>query len=121
MAEVMTTTLFRPVGPKELELIRHSGFRAFPRRLPEQPIFYPVLNEEYAVKIAGDWNVRASGAGYATRFEVRSSFLAAFKVQTAGGSAHLEYWIPTQDLDAFNESIVGPIQIIATFGRAEGG
>jgi len=121
MADTTTTTLFRPVGPKELEVIRQSGFRAFPPRLPEQPIFYPVLNEEYAVKIARDWNVRASGAGYVTRFEVRNSFLAAYEVQTAGGSAHLEYWIPAPDLDAFNESIVGPIQIIAAFGHAEGG
>src|SRR5215813_8819706 len=121
MQDNETRTLYRPVGPAELELIRQSGFRAFPPRLPEQPIFYPVLNEEYAVKIARDWNVKASGAGYVTRFEVRNSFLAAYAVQTAGGSAHLEYWIPAQDLDAFNESIVGPIQIIATFGHAEGG
>jgi hypothetical protein len=42
-----TIILYRPVGPKELELIRASGYRAFPARLPEPPIFYPVLNEEY--------------------------------------------------------------------------
>jgi hypothetical protein len=36
-------TLYRPVGKKELELIRASGFRAFPPRLPGQPFFYPVL------------------------------------------------------------------------------
>src|SRR5687767_7487785 len=47
-------TLWRPVGPKELELIRQSGMRAFPPRLPGQPIFYPVLSEEYARKIARD-------------------------------------------------------------------
>jgi ADP-ribosylglycohydrolase len=40
-----TVTLYRPVGPKELGLIRASGWRAFPPRLPEQPIFYPVLEE----------------------------------------------------------------------------
>jgi hypothetical protein len=39
--------LYRPVGPKELALIAESGFREFPPRLPEQPIFYPVTNEEY--------------------------------------------------------------------------
>jgi hypothetical protein len=50
-------TLWRPVGQAELELIRASGMRAFPPRLPEQPIFYPVLSEEYAVRIARDWNV----------------------------------------------------------------
>jgi hypothetical protein len=87
-------TLWRPVGPRELELIRNSGMRAFPPRLPEQPIFYPVLSEEYAVKIARDWNVPASGSGYVTRFEVRRSFLENYSVQKAGGSAHLEYWIP---------------------------
>jgi hypothetical protein len=69
-----TVTLYRPVGPEELALIRLSGFRAFPPRLPEQPIFYPVLTQAYAVKIARDWNVPASGAGYVTRFAVLSSF-----------------------------------------------
>ena len=61
--DMPTTTLFRPIGPEELALIEASGRRAFPPRLPEQPIFYPVLNEGYAVKIARDWNVKASGAG----------------------------------------------------------
>jgi hypothetical protein len=63
-----TVTLWRPVGPEELELIRASGMRSFPPRFPEQPIFYPVLSEAYATKIARDWNVPASGAGYVTRF-----------------------------------------------------
>lgn len=119
MTETMTTTLFRPVGPEELELIRRSGFRAFPPRLPEQPIFYPVLTEDYAIKIARDWNVKASGAGYVTRFQVRTRFLAAYKVQTAGGSAHPEYWIPEQDLGAFNAAIVGCIEVVAAFGQTE--
>jgi hypothetical protein len=70
-----TITLWRPVGPKELELIRQTGMRAFPPRLPEQPIFYPVLSEEYAVKIARDWNVPASGSGFVTRFQVTRSFI----------------------------------------------
>jgi hypothetical protein len=70
-----TTTLFRPVGPNELELIKESGFREFPPRLPDQPIFYPVLNEEYARQIAVEWNVPASGSGYVTRFKVASTFL----------------------------------------------
>ena len=49
-----TITLYRPTGSDELALIRESGFTAFPPRLPEQPIFYPVTNEEYATKIARD-------------------------------------------------------------------
>jgi len=53
-----TTVLFRPVGQKELDLIRESDFTAFPPRLPEQPIFYPVLNEHYATQIAREWNAK---------------------------------------------------------------
>ena len=112
-----TVTLWRPVGPKELELMRASDMRAFPPRLPEQPIFYPVLSEDYAVKIARDWNVPASGAGYVTRFEVRRDYLDNYEVQLAGGRAHQEYWIPAEDMDAFNAAIVGEIEVVAEFGR----
>jgi len=110
-----TVTLWRPVGPAELELIRSAGMREFPPRLPDQPIFYPVLTEDYAVKIAREWNVPASGSGYVTRFEVRQSFLDQYQVQQAGGRSHLEYWIPAEHLDTFNEAIVGLIQITHSF------
>src|ERR1700722_19394303 len=100
--EMDVVTLWRPVGPNELALIRKAGMRAFPPRLPEQPIFYPVLTEEYAVKIARDWNVPASGVGFVTRFRVRRAFLNRYTVQDAGGRAHREYWIPAEDLPDFN-------------------
>jgi hypothetical protein len=108
-------TLWRPVGPVELELIRASGMRAFPPRLPEQPIFYPVLSEEYAIKIARDWNVPASGQGFVTRFKVLKRFLDRYPVQEAGGIAHCEYWVPAEHLSAFNAALVGEIEIIAEF------
>ena len=110
-----TITLWRPVGPDELALIRESGMRAFPPRLPEQPIFYPVLSEDYAVKIARDWNVPASGAGFVTRFQVLKSYLDAYQPQEAGGRAHREYWIPAEELPAFNAAIVGQIEVVAEF------
>lgn len=117
MADDVTITLFRPVGPKELELIRQSGYREFPPRLPEQPIFYPVLNEEYAARIARDWNTKHSegGRGFVTRFNVRAAFLKRYEVQTVGGSVHREYWIPADELSDFNRNIVGPIEVIAEF------
>lgn len=115
MTQEDTITLYRPVGPKELELIRASGDREFPPRLPEQPIFYPVLEEEYAVQIARDWNVPASGAGFVTRFRVRAAFLASYPVQQVGGAVHRELWIPAEDLAAFNANIVGAIEVIASF------
>jgi len=110
-----TVKLWRPVGPAELRLIEESGFRAFPARLPEQPIFYPVLTEEYAVKIARDWNVSAHGSGYVTRFQVKQSFISQYDVKEAGGRSHLEYWIPAEDVDAFNAAIVGFIEIVQSF------
>jgi hypothetical protein len=103
------------VGPKELERIRAAGMRAFPPRLPEQPIFYPVLSEEYAIKIARDWNVPHDGAGFVTQFEVRKDFLDKYSVQEAGGRVHLEYWIPAEELDAFNAAIVGKIRLVKQF------
>ena len=113
--EVKTVTLWRPVGPKELELVRQANMRAFPPRLPEQPIFYPVLSEEYAIKIARDWNVKADGSGHVTRFEVRQDFLLKYDVQVAGGQAHSEYWIPSEDLSAFNSAIIGQIEVVHEF------
>lgn len=110
-----TVILWRPVGPAELELIEQAGMRAFPPRLPEQPIFYPVLSEEYAVKIARDWNVPASGSGFVTRFAVRRDYLDGYAVQEAGGRAHLEYWIPAEELPAFNQAIVGEIEVVRRF------
>ena len=107
--------LWRPVGPAELDLIRQSDMRAFPPRLLDQPIFYPVTTEEYAVKIARDWNVRDSGSGYVTRFSVRRDLLDRYEVQDAGGRAHREYWIPAEELDAFNSAIVGKIEVVHEF------
>ncbi len=115
MSEPETIILWRPVGPEELALIRESGMRVFPPRLPEQPIFYPVLSEDYAVKIARDWNVQASGVGYVTRFRVLKSFLDRYPVQEAGGRAHLEYWIPAEEIEAFNAAIVGDIEVVRQF------
>ena len=83
--------------------------------MPEQPIFYPVLNEEYAFQIARDWNVKDSGAGYVTRFRVRKEFVEKYPVQTVGNSTHKELWIPAEDLPGFKDNIVGEIEVIAEF------
>jgi hypothetical protein len=117
-----TNTLYRPVGQREMELIAASEWRTFPPRLPQQPIFYPVLNADYATQIARDWNTKdaASGhAGYVTRFEVRSDFLVPYEVKTVGAAHHQEYWIPAGDPMTLNAAIVGRIEVIATYRREE--
>ncbi len=113
-----TITLYRPVGQKEWDLIRDSGWTAFPPRLSFQPIFYPVLTEEYAAQIARNWNTRdaASGyVGYVTRFAVQAHYLNRYDVQTVGSREHQEYWIPSEELTDFNANLVGSIEIIAEF------
>ncbi len=110
-------TLYRPVGKNELDRIAESGFKSFPPRFREQPIFYPVTNEEYAVQIARDWNARLNDdrVGYVTRFQVRKDFLDAYERKIVGASKHEEYWIPAEDLENFNSNIVGQIEVIAEF------
>ena len=110
-----TLTLYRPVGRKEFAFIEASGWREFPPRLSEQPIFYPVLNEEYAIQIARDWNVKATGAGFVTRFQMDADFIQRHPVHIVGSSVHKELWIPAEELDEFNRHIVGPIEAIAKF------
>jgi hypothetical protein len=113
--------MYRPTGPEELALVKASGWRRWPPRLPGQPIFYPVTNAEYAVQIARDWNVPASGYGAVTRFRVRASFLEPYPVQTVGGRGHTEWWIPAEDLESLNDNIVGLIELIHEFrGTANG-
>jgi hypothetical protein len=114
-----TTTLYRPVGRGEFELIRASGFREFPPRLPEQPIFYPVLTEEYATQIARDWNTkdeRSEFAGYVLRFLVRTEFLRKYDVHVVGSSKHREYWIPADALPDLNEYCRGHLGRVGVHG-----
>jgi hypothetical protein len=73
--DTKTVTLWRLTGPDEFALVWALGWREWPPRLPEQPIFYLVLNQEYATMIARDWNAKRPGTGYVTRFRVRRSFL----------------------------------------------
>jgi hypothetical protein len=114
------TTLYRPVGTKELALIEASDFAAFPPRLPEQPIFYPVTNEGYAVQIARDWNTKfGDKIGFVTRFVVPDEFLSKYERKIVGGRQHEEYWIPAEELEAFNRAISGKIEVIGRYTEAD--
>jgi hypothetical protein len=110
-----TVILYRPVGPKELELVVASGYHQWPPRLPEQPIFYPVTNEAYAREIAERWNVQDNGAGFVTKFQVKKSFMDKYKIHQVGRNYHTEWWIPAEDLNELNINIVGLIEIISEF------
>ena len=109
--------LFRPVGTEELKLIEESGYKKFPPRLPEQPIFYPVMNVEYATEIAEKWNAKLNSdrKGYVTEFDVEDEFCKRYEVHIVGASHHAELWVPAEELEEFNSNIVGEIRVIKTF------
>ncbi|MEK4326298.1 hypothetical protein MKZ24_09875 [Paenibacillus sp. FSL R7-0297] len=89
-------TLFRPVGLAEMKLILDLNLRGFPPRLPEQPIFYPVLNQTYADQIAAEWNVKdkfSGNVGFVTEFIVASPFIDRYGEQIVGSRNHNELWI----------------------------
>lgn len=114
--------LFRPTGLEELKLIFDSGMKAFPPRLPEQPIFYPVLNKEYAVQIARDWNAKPSHPsriGFVLEFQIEDEYISQFKRQVVGGQQHEELWIPAEELENFNQNIQGKVQVIDVY-KGEG-
>ena len=117
---VETVTMYRPTGAEELALVRESGYRMWPPRLPGQPIFYPVTNQEYATQIAVEWNVKESGFGCVTKFQVLKSFVDRYPIQKVGGSSHTEWWIPAEDLEELNRCIVGLIEVVEEYRRNDG-
>ncbi len=108
--------LWRPVGLKEMGLVFDSGMSTFPPRLPEQPIFYPVLNQDYAEQIARNWNTQEEdAAGYVTHFELPDSFSGRYKRHLVGGTMHEEWWVPAEELAELNRAILQPITVEAAF------
>lgn len=113
--------LYRPVGTAELKLIEKNEYKSFPPRLPEQPIFYPVLNKKYAREIAEKWNTKSTNdrKGYVTEFEVQDEYCSQFEIHTVGRSYHQELWIPAEELENFNRHIIGLIKVIDEFSDNE--
>ena len=99
--------LYRPVGQKELDLIIESGMKEFPPRLPEQPIFYPVLNENYARRV-GAWNTE----GFIVKFELDADYANKWEIHCVGDKECLELWIPAEELEEFNQNIIGKIELM---------
>ena len=113
-----TISLYRPVGLREMELIVESGWKKFPPRLPWQPIFYPVLNLQYAEQIALEWNKEDEFSGYCgivTAFDITKSYFEKYEVQNVGGTIHNELWIPSEELEEFNKHIINKIRIENAF------
>lgn len=110
-----TTSLYRPVNKVELDLIADLNWKGFPPRLADQPIFYPVMNQEYASQITVEWNLPSYKNGFVTKFEVDSDYLSKFKVEKVGLDHFLELWVPSEDLEEFNDHIIGKIEVVEAY------
>ncbi|MFV0393962.1 MAG: hypothetical protein ACK5LC_06155 [Coprobacillaceae bacterium] len=113
--------LYRPVGLYEMEKNLNTKGTAFSAPLPEQPIFYSVLNKEYAQQIAENWNTKdeSSGfSGFVTEFNIEEEFIKQYSVKNVGGNLHSDYWIPANEMKKFNAHLIGRITVTdAFYGR----
>ncbi len=107
--------LYRAVGPQEFALLAEQGYRRWPPRLPEQPFFYPVANEQYAREIAQKWNVPEKAVGYVIKFQVRKAFMDRYVQHQVGDKYHLEWWIPSEDLEELNANLMGLIEVVGEY------
>jgi hypothetical protein len=108
--------LYRPMDIEELCAVYETGMKTFPRRKAEQPIFYPVLNLDYADEIAGRWNVKGpSASGYVAKFSIDDTYADQFQPRQVGGSHHVELWVPAEELSKFNGYILLPIVIVSAY------
>jgi hypothetical protein len=115
---MQSITLYRPVGQVEFDLIKDSNYNSFPPRLSWQPIFYPVLDLEYACSIARDWNTNDDingNIGYVTQFEIPLDYFKKFKVENVGAKNHNELWVPAEELENFNAQILNKIKVVKVF------
>jgi hypothetical protein len=113
-----TTILYRPAGQEELDLVKKSGFKAFPPAVEAQPVLNFLESEEYATFIARqvDANKSSSGyIGYVLSVSVHTDFITQFAIRKEGSAIALEYEIPADRIIQFNENIVGMIELIAQY------
>jgi hypothetical protein len=109
-----TITLYKPVSQKELDLIKKSGWKAFPLELKEQPFFYPLMKDAYSAQISKECTTPAYSIGYITRFEIDVEFVSRYKVRHIGPSRQQELWIPPEELNEFNQHLSGVIEVVGT-------
>lgn len=76
------------------------------------------MNEEYASEIAEKWNIRDEAGnylGFVTKFEVLEEVANQYPSQNVGAENHNELWAPSEELEAFNQAIVGNIEVTKVF------
>ena len=110
----VTTALWRPMGQQELRLVREAGGRRWPALRSHQTHFFPMLDEDFAIRAAQNWNLFGP-VRYVARFHVETGFLGRYSTRSFGGSATPMLWVAAEELDEFNAHIVGSIEVVHEF------
>ena len=53
--------------------------------------------------------------GIVTCFDVSKDIIDKYPVQNVGARNHNEIWVPAEELEKFNQSIIGPIKVLKIF------
>jgi len=107
----VTTTLYRAVGPPELERIRAARSRAFPKRLHHDPVFVMAASAGRARATARQWNAEGR-VGYVLSFEVDAAWCRTHVSADAGDRG--ERWIPAEAVPDLNAHLVAEIRLVDT-------
>lgn len=110
--------LYRPVGLYEMSKILDLKGEEFPKEFFNHSLCRVIVNLDYALKVARDWNAKDRNSGYAgfvIEFEVNKSFIDNYTVQCVGKNNGLEYLIPANQISIFNYNIKGKIKIQDAF------
>lgn len=107
--------LWRPVGPEELKQIEDAGMMAFPPSSSEQSVFYPKSTKNHAIEVAREWNAPVYGKGFVVCVDVRKDLFDHLKVSHTRENAQQEFWLPLEDIEALNASLMGRIKVSHRF------
>ena len=110
-----STCLYKSLTPAQFAGVIQSDWRELAAESPDQKMFYPKLNRQYAEMVARMLNLAHYNAAYVVKFNVNALFLARYEIQTVAYDEHQEYKIPIEDLPLLNCHIVGIIEVVSAF------
>lgn len=110
-----TIALYMALCPQQLAaLIRADWRRIEPGQGGEHFLFLK-LNQRYAEMIARQWLVPLHGAAYVARIILPDKVLQNYDMDTVAYEEHLEYRVPTCELNPVNNSLVGDVAVVSAF------
>ncbi|RYD52190.1 MAG: ADP-ribosylation/crystallin J1 [Sphingobacteriales bacterium] len=104
------TTLYHTVSESGLQALQTLRWRGLPPCA--EAAFYPALTRQFALETTRLWKLPEWGTGYLTRFKISARYVRDFEVQSLSGEVYEELWVPTEELGAFNQHIVGKIEVL---------